>query len=108
NPFSTAIASNAAGIPFTQGMALRLAILGLGWLICVAYVMRYAERVRKDPSASLVADLKASNEAHFLRHRESHRDAVLTGRQKLILLMFGATFIAMVWGVALRGWWMAE
>lgn len=108
NPFSTAIASNAAGIPFTQGMALRLAILALGWLICVVYVMRYAERVRKDPSSSLVADLKHSNEAHFLRHRESHREALLTGRQRLILLMFGATFAAMVWGVASQGWWMAE
>jgi uncharacterized ion transporter superfamily protein YfcC len=108
NPFSTAIASNAAGIPFTQGMALRLVILALGWLICVAYVMRYAERVRKDPSRSLVADLKADNEAHFLRHRESHRDQVLTGRQQIILVLFGATFVAMVWGVALRGWWMAE
>jgi uncharacterized ion transporter superfamily protein YfcC len=108
NPFSTAIASNAAGIPFTQGMALRLAILALGWLICVVYVMRYAERVRKDPSSSLVADLKHSNEAHFLRHRESHREALLTGRQQLILLMFGATFAAMVWGVASQGWWMAE
>lgn len=108
NPFSTAIASNAAGIPFTQGMALRLVILALGWLICVAYVMRYAERVRQDPSRSLVADLKASNEAHFLRHRESHRDQVLTGRQQTVLVLFGATFVAMVWGVALRGWWMAE
>ncbi|OSZ75105.1 YfcC family protein [Hydrogenophaga sp. IBVHS1] len=108
NPFSTAIASNAAGIHFTQGMALRLTILGLGWLICVAYVMRYAERVRKDPSASLVADLKASNEAHFLRNRADHRNALLSRRQQLILVMFGATFVAMVWGVATQGWWMAE
>lgn len=108
NPFSTAIASNAAGIPFTQGLALRLVILALGWLICVVYVMRYAERVRKDPACSLVADLKASNEAHFLRNRESHSASVLTTRQMLILLMFGATFAAMVWGVASQGWWMAE
>lgn len=108
NPFSTAIASNAAGIPFTQGMALRLVILALGWLICVIYVMRYAERVRKDPSKSLVADLRASNEAHFLRNREAHRDAVLTGRQQLILVLFAASFAVMVWGVAMRGWWMAE
>lgn len=108
NPFSTAIASNAAGIHFTQGMALRLVILALGWLVCVAYVMRYAERVRKDPTQSLVAELKASNEAHFLRNRDDHRDAVLTGRQQLILVMFGATFVAMVWGVAIQGWWMAE
>ncbi len=108
NPFSTAIASNAAGIPFTQGLALRLVILALGWLICVAYVMRYAERVRKDPARSLVADLKASNEAHFLHNREDHSASVLTTRQMLILLMFGATFAAMVWGVASQGWWMAE
>ncbi|MDP1683619.1 YfcC family protein [Hydrogenophaga sp.] len=108
NPFSTAIASNAAGIPFTQGLVLRLVILALGWLICVVYVMRYAERVRKDPASSLVADLRVSNEAHFLRNRDSHREVLLTGQQKLILLMFGATFAAMVWGVSSRGWWMAE
>ena len=108
NPFSTAIASNAAGIPFTQGLALRLVILALGWLICVVYMMHYAERVRKDPASSLVADLRASNEAHFLRNRESHREVLLTGQQKLILVMFGATFAAMVWGVSSRGWWMAE
>lgn len=108
NPFSTAIASNAAGIPFTQGMALRLAILALGWLIAVVYVMRYAERVRQDPKASLVFDLKASNEAHFLRSTDALRDTSLSGPQKLILVLFGATFAAMVWGVASQGWWMAE
>ena len=108
NPFSTAIASNAAGIPFTQGLGLRLVILAVGWLICVGYVMRYAERVRKDPSKSLVAELQASNETHFLRNRDAHRDALLSRRQQLILVLFGATFVVMVWGVASQGWWMAE
>ncbi len=108
NPFSTAIASNAAGIPFTQGLALRLVILALAWLIGVVYVMRYAERVRKDPSKSLVFDLKASNEAHFLRDRETHKETLLSGKQQLILFLFGATFIVMVWGVSMQGWWMAE
>ena len=58
NPFSTTIASNAAGISFTQGMTLRFVIPGLSWLAAVAFVMRYAERVRRDPSQSLVADIK--------------------------------------------------
>jgi uncharacterized ion transporter superfamily protein YfcC len=108
NPFSTAIASSAAGIDFTQGMALRLVILVVGWLICVVYVMRYAERVHQDPTKSLVFDLKASNEAHFLRDSESHRDTLLSGKQQLILVLFGATFAVMVWGVSMQGWWMAE
>lgn len=108
NPFSTAIASNAAGIPFTQGMGLRLAILGLSWLAAVMFVMRYAERVRKDPQRSVVADRKDSNEAHFLKDHDATRIASLTARQKIILIVFGVTFAVMIWGVSSQGWWMAE
>ena len=40
NPFATVIAANAAGIPFTEGMILRVVILLGGLVICAAYVMR--------------------------------------------------------------------
>jgi uncharacterized ion transporter superfamily protein YfcC len=56
NPFATVIAANAAGIPFTNGMLLRVALLVVGWVICVAWVMRYARKVRNHPSLSIVAD----------------------------------------------------
>jgi uncharacterized ion transporter superfamily protein YfcC len=36
--------------PFTNGIALRVALLVIGWIICVAWVMRYA---RKAGSVSL-------------------------------------------------------
>lgn len=109
NPFATVIASNAAGIPFTDGIAARFAILILGWLACVAFVMRYAEKVRKDPSASLVADRRESNEAHFLGENFD-RDALpdFTFTHKLILLVFAASFGVMIWGVSVGGWWMAR
>jgi uncharacterized ion transporter superfamily protein YfcC len=67
NPFATVIASNAAGVPFTQGLLLRFLILGLGLLVAIVYVMRYAERVRQDPSRSLVAHLQVTNREHFLK-----------------------------------------
>lgn len=107
NAFATVIASNAAGIPFTQGIALRLLILALGWLICVGFVMRYAERVRKDPSQSIVADMKDANEAHFLQGRASG-ELAFTTTHKIVLTLFGLTFIVMIWGVSLGGWWMAK
>ena len=34
--------------------------------------------------------------------------AKLTGKQKIVLVIFGLTFAAMVWGVAVEGWWMAQ
>ena len=107
NPFATVIASEAAGIPFTDGLNMRLVIYGIGLLICIVYVMRYAENVRRDPSASLVADLRESNSEHFL---SSHGDEVpeLNGQRKLVLLLFIGAFGIMIWGVSSQGWWMAR
>lgn len=107
NAFSTVIASDAAGVPFTDGLMLRMVILALTFAATVAYVMRYAERVKADPSRSLVFDRKAENEAHF-RSTADAGASDFTGLHKIVLLLFGATFAVMIWGVSLGGWWMAE
>jgi uncharacterized ion transporter superfamily protein YfcC len=108
NPFATVIASDAAGIPFTQGIWLRVAILVLGWLACVAWVMRYALAVKADPSKSLVYDQKAEHEAHFLKGKQGIATVEMTGARAWILTIFAVTFGVMIWGVAAGGWWMAE
>src|SRR5690606_17240204 len=107
NACATVIASDAAGMPFTQGMVLRLVILGLCWLACVIYVMRYAERVRKDPTQSIVYDRKADNEAYFLSGMDTGAGE-FTGLHKIVLAIFGITLIVMVCGVLKGGWWMGE
>jgi uncharacterized ion transporter superfamily protein YfcC len=108
NAFATVIASDAAGVPFTNGIVLRFVILGLCWLACVLFVMRYAERVRQDPTKSIVYDQKGENEAHFLKGRSSAASIEFTTLHKIVLLLFGLTFVVMVWGVLRGGWWMAE
>ena len=107
NPFATVIAANAAGIPFTHGIGLRVAILIIGWLICVIWVMRYARNVRRDPSLSIVADQWESNRAHFLGNR-SEELLPFTGVRKIILLIFALAFVVMIYGVSVKGWWMGE
>jgi uncharacterized ion transporter superfamily protein YfcC len=108
NPFATVIASNAAGVPFTAGMPLRFVILGVGWLTCVVYVMRYAERVRVDPARSIVADQAAANREHFLKGRNESATPELTGMRKAVLFIFALSFAVMIWGVSSAGWWMAQ
>lgn len=111
NPFATVIASDAAEVPFTEGIVLRFAILFFCWLACVLYVMRYAERVRANPDLSIVADRRASNEAHFLKGRnlsEGLEKTEFTPTRKLVLAIFAASFGVMIWGVSMGGWWMAE
>lgn len=108
NPFATVIASDASAIPFTQGVWLRIIILVLSFIISVFYVMRYAKKVKLNPAASLVADMKEANEKHFLEKRGNQNNEDFTGKHKLILSLFVATFAVMIWGVSVGGWWMTE
>ena len=106
NAFSTVIASDAAGVTFADGLLLRLIILAVCWLVTVAFVMRYAARVKADPSKSLVFDKKAANEAHFLGAKAVQSQ--FTGLHKIVLILFALTFAVMIWGVSSQGWWMAQ
>ena len=109
NPFATIIASDAAQIPFTNGIILRFVILVGGLAICIAYVMRYAARVKADKDRSVVARQWAAHERHFLKGDGAEAaDDTLSGTQKVILVVFALTFIAMIWGVSSQGWWMAK
>ncbi len=65
NPFATGIASGFADTSISEGLVSRLIILIVGLALGIFFVLRYADRVKKDPSKSLVADMKAENEAHF-------------------------------------------
>ncbi len=108
NPFATVIAANAAGIPFTDGIVLRLVILLGGLAICAGYVMRYAQQVKQDPARSVVAKQAAAHRRLFLSDTTQDADSTLTGTQKLILVLFAATFAVMIWGVSTQDWWMAR
>ncbi|MCO8146002.1 YfcC family protein [Rhodovulum tesquicola] len=107
NAFSTVIASDAAGISFADGLVLRLIILVVCWGVTVAFVMRYAAKVRADPTKSLVYDRQAANEAHFLAETPSE-NVGFTVLHKIVLILFALTFGVMIWGVSIGGWWMAE
>jgi len=119
NPFSVGIASGIAGIPLAEGIGYRIAILVIGSIIGIWFVLRYAGQVQKDPAKSRVADMKEENEKHFLGGRDSSEAPELTPRRKWILTLFMLSFVAMIVGVipwsdlgitriATRWWWFGE
>ncbi|HEY6607933.1 MAG TPA: YfcC family protein [Candidatus Limnocylindria bacterium] len=100
NPFATGIASGFAGTTINEGIVGRLVILIVGTAIGTWFVMRYAAKVKKDPSASLVFSMKAENETRFLAGGDSAAaSADLTGRQKVVLGLFFTAFAVMIYGV---------
>src|SRR4051812_43017133 len=98
NPFATGIASGIAGVSISDGLIGRLAILVVGLAVGIFFVLRYADRVRKDPSTSAVFDLKEQNEARFKAESDAG-SGVLTGTHKLVLAVFALAFGVMIYGV---------
>ena len=74
-------------------------MLIIGLAIGIFFVMRYADRVKKDPSRSLVYEMKADNEAHFRAQEQGDGGITLTGRHKAILAVFGLAFGVMMYAV---------
>jgi uncharacterized ion transporter superfamily protein YfcC len=119
NPFATGIASQFAGVSLADGLVGRLVMLVLGGAVGIWYVMRYAARVKADPSKSLVFRMKEDNERHFLKRQSADEMPQMTGQRKLVLVLFGLAFLIMIvsvipWSdlgitrIPTRGWWFPE
>ncbi|MDU5335846.1 YfcC family protein [Enterococcus sp.] len=108
NPFSTVIASNAAGITFTDGMPLRILMWIAAVGLSIIYTIRYAEKVRLNPASSLVADQAETDRKRFLGDQFLSKDSTFTKRQKLTLLIFALGFVVMIYGVQQLGWYFTE
>ncbi|MCH4552612.1 YfcC family protein [Aestuariibaculum lutulentum] len=106
NPFSVIIASDAAGINWTTGLTARFVILLIGTLICILYIIRYAQRVKKDPSKSIIFNQKESIEKMF--GNTTNATVVLTTRLRIILFVFVMCFVVMIYGVSNLNWWFLE
>jgi uncharacterized ion transporter superfamily protein YfcC len=98
NPFATGIASGFAGVSISDGLVLRLIMLIVGLGLGIFFVLRYADRVKADPSRSVVANMREENAQHFSVDA-GEGEIVMTGRQRVILGVFGLAFVVMMYGV---------
>lgn len=105
NPFSAVIASNAAGIDFTSGIYWRLGGLVIGVIIVILYIIRYATKVKADPTKSLIYDEREKIEAAF---EKKHEVEPLNRRYSIALVVFLACFLVMIYGVINLEWWFGE
>lgn len=113
NPFATGIASGFAGVSLGEGLVLRIVMLVVCDAAAIAYVMRYAAKVKNHPETSLVSDV-AQHEVI----RTGGDVPELDGRRKAVLVIFALVFLVMVYAVIpfdeiglplpTLGWWFSE
>jgi uncharacterized ion transporter superfamily protein YfcC len=106
SPFSVAVAQGIAGIPVLSGAGFRLVMWVVITAAGAAYMMFYAEKIRKNPESSVmyVAD------GHFRNRMDEtpEEERRFTIGDKLILLEMLAVLIWIIWGVTKKGYYIPE
>lgn len=103
NAFSVGIAQGIAGLPLFSGIELRIVILVVMYIVSVIFVTRHAMKVKKNPQISPMYELDQ------LRTKEELDDSMqMTKRHGLVLLVFFAAMIYMVYGVIKFGFYIDQ
>lgn len=108
NPFSVGVATASLtdlGIQIDQGIIVifGLVLFVIAEAISIIFVMRYAKKVKADKGStfmSLQEQEDAEKEFGALEESEDKAvlSAVLTGKQKIVLVLFALTFVVMIVG----------
>jgi uncharacterized ion transporter superfamily protein YfcC len=109
NPFSVIIASNAAGVNWRDGFTERILMFAISTAVTIWYIVRYTNKIKKNPAASLVYRVDGIVKSPYENLVPDNTEVpVLDIRTKLLLLLFLATFLAMITGVIFFEWWLLE
>ena len=104
NPFTVGVAQKIAELPMFSGMWLRIIV----WLVMLAVVplciLRYANKVKADPTYSYVYDLEQAEKGKSV----AVEDVKLSVRDILVLLVIVLGLAVIVFGVVKLGWYVME
>jgi len=106
SPFSVAVAQGIAGIPVLSGATFRLIMWVVVTGLSTAYMMIYAERIRKKPELSVMH----ASDQHFRERLENttKEEMEFTLGHKLILIEMLIVLIWIIWGVTSKGYYIPE
>lgn len=102
NPWTTGIGQSLAELPMFSGFQYRFISFVIFMGITIAYTVVYANKIKKDPSRSL---LYKKDISHLTTESEEIK---LTSRHVSVLIVFALTIVAIVYGSLKLGWGMIE
>ena len=105
NPFNVLIAQGVAGLHGNPQLVYRYIWWAIMMTVTIAYVMRYAMKVKKNPTGSITYQDDLLKKQEFMM---DEKDTGFTLRDKLVLLVFAVGMGIIVYGILAHGWYMDE
>ena len=104
NPFTIGVAQSIAELPVFSGIGYRCLILAVMTAFSILYVLHYANRVKKDPSKSLVSDVDYSD----FTIDDEKMNTPFTLQRKLSMLALLVGVCVMGYGLIFLGWYINQ
>lgn len=103
NPFNVQIAQVIAELPIGSGIGFRIVIYIIYALVGFYFLMRYGERVKRLPEASLMSD-----DPFSLEEFGTFEQQKLERKHVYVLLFFALSYVAVLIAVQTIGWGLIE
>ncbi|HWR31296.1 MAG TPA: YfcC family protein [Negativicutes bacterium] len=104
NPFTTVVAQSLAGVPLYSGMEIRVANFVIFAIVSVWWILRYGNKVRKDPTKSIMYGEKVE----FVFEKDELKKYTMERKHKLVLLEVLAILVFIFYGFLKKGYGMPE
>jgi uncharacterized ion transporter superfamily protein YfcC len=95
-------------VNWSDGLLERIIIFAITTAITIWYLVRYAQKVKADPTASLVYRIDGNISSPYPAVETTGAETKTDLRTRLLLFLFLATFIVMITGVVKFEWWLPE
>ncbi len=103
--YTVGISDEIAELPMFSGFGYRLILLVVCVVIMIAYVLRYAKRVKTNPELSY---MKGIDDSEFRIDYSEVLEKKMSKNQLVSLLVFLGTFVVAIVGVSRKGWSMND
>ncbi|MBD1379363.1 YfcC family protein [Metabacillus arenae] len=107
NPINTGLGQKISGLPVFSGIELRIIAFVVFVLAGIIYIIRYAQKVKRNPEASLVYEEDSRKRTVYL-NKSAINKCHATTRQKAASVVLIGIFSLLVYGVLAKGWFMLE
>ena len=94
-------------MPVFSGLGLRLIVFIVTVTAAILFIIRYAKKIKKDPTRSLVYEEDVEKRALYTSVGKAEAISA-TARQKWAAVVALVFFVILVYGVISKGWFMVE
>lgn len=105
NPYTVGVSHEIAGLPLYSGFGFRMVLYVIVLILGIHHVLKYANKIKKDPSESLMIGVDTSNLDYNIDEFQKQK---FTNKHGVVIAVLVFTIFMSLFGIFQFGWYLNE